>query len=136
MEQQTATSEVLKSSAVLTFDLDRFQALVETAARICRADKFANLYFFRTFSLSTPPRLCYSGACTASQPITFAPGREGVAGRVLLERKPVQIVDVLADPEYGLPEVQRLGQVVVPTSDAAASRGQRDRRASCQSHCR
>ena len=41
--------------------------------------------------------------------MTFAPGREGVAGRVLLERKPVQIADVLADPEYGLPEVQRLG---------------------------
>jgi signal transduction protein with GAF and PtsI domain len=41
--------------------------------------------------------------------ITFAPGREGVVGRVLLERKPVQITDVLADPDYRLREIQRLG---------------------------
>ena len=41
--------------------------------------------------------------------LTFAPGREGVVGRVLLEHKPVQIADVLADPDYRLREVQRLG---------------------------
>jgi signal transduction histidine kinase len=34
-------------------------------------------------------------------------GRGSVFGRVLLERKPVQIVDVLADPEYVLHEVQK-----------------------------
>ena len=44
-----------------------------------------------------------------SERITFAPGREGVVGRVLLERKPVQIADVLADPDYRLREIQRLG---------------------------
>jgi signal transduction histidine kinase len=32
-----------------------------------------------------------------------------VVGRVLLEHKPVQIADVLADPDYRLREVQRLG---------------------------
>ena len=41
--------------------------------------------------------------------LTFAPGREGVVGRVLLEHRPVQIADVLADPDYRLREVQRLG---------------------------
>src|SRR5262249_38681847 len=41
--------------------------------------------------------------------LTFAPGREGVVGRVLLEHQPVQIADVLADPDYRLREVQRLG---------------------------
>ena len=41
--------------------------------------------------------------------LTFAPGREGVLGRVLLEHRPVQIADVLADPDYRLREVQRLG---------------------------
>ena len=42
--------------------------------------------------------------------LTFAPGREGVLGRVLLEHRPVQIADVLADPDYRLREVQRLGE--------------------------
>ena len=42
--------------------------------------------------------------------VTFAPGREGVVGRVLLEHKPVQIADVLADPDYRLREIQQLGQ--------------------------
>jgi adenylate cyclase len=36
------------------------------------------------------------------------PNRESAMGRALLERKPVQIVDVLADPEYRLAEAQRL----------------------------
>ena len=40
---------------------------------------------------------------------TFAPGRDGVIGRVLLEGKSVQIPDVLADPEYTLRETARLG---------------------------
>ena len=41
--------------------------------------------------------------------LTFPPGRGSVTGRVLLERKPVQIPDVLADPEYSNLEPQRLG---------------------------
>src|SRR5262249_60123460 len=36
-------------------------------------------------------------------------GRASLTGRVLLEGKPVQIPDVLADPEYRLTEPQRLG---------------------------
>src|SRR5262249_61839338 len=40
---------------------------------------------------------------------TFAPGRGGVVARVLLERKSVQIPDVVADPEYTLHEFARLG---------------------------
>jgi len=41
--------------------------------------------------------------------LTFAPGRGSLTGRVLLQGKPVQIPDVLADPEYELSEPQRLG---------------------------
>src|SRR5262249_22540656 len=41
--------------------------------------------------------------------LTFAPGRGGVTSRVLLEGKSVQIADVLADPEYTLHEIARLG---------------------------
>ena len=41
--------------------------------------------------------------------MTFAPGRGGVIGRVLLEGKSVQIPDVLADPEYTFREIARVG---------------------------
>src|SRR5262249_36732579 len=34
-------------------------------------------------------------------------GRGSVTGRVLLEGKPVHIIDVLADPEYAMAEVQK-----------------------------
>jgi signal transduction histidine kinase len=34
-------------------------------------------------------------------------GRGSLFGRILLERKPVQIVDVLADPEYAMRELQK-----------------------------
>jgi signal transduction histidine kinase len=37
----------------------------------------------------------------------MAPGRGSVTGRVLLEGKPVHIIDVLADPEYTLIEAQK-----------------------------
>src|SRR5262249_41289037 len=40
---------------------------------------------------------------------TYAPGRGGVVGRVLLEGKSVQIPDVLADPEYAFRELARMG---------------------------
>ena len=73
--------------------------------------RFKSCFLARIQTGSTPPRALAIPANTTniSKPSPLAPGREGVAGRVLLERKPVQIVDVLADPEYGLPEVQRLG---------------------------
>src|SRR6516165_287038 len=39
--------------------------------------------------------------------IPFEAGRGTVLGRTLLERKPVQVLDVVADPDYSLQEVHR-----------------------------
>ena len=85
--------------------------LVEAAARLCVADKAQIL------RPSEKANSFYSAASYGHsreyqdyfKTITIAPGREGVVGRALLERKPVQIADVLADPEYQFTEAQRLG---------------------------
>ena len=111
-EQQSATLEVLNVISRSTFDLPTvLSTLVETAARLCKADKVQIL-----LPSENANRFYSAGSFGYSseyndylKTITFAPGREGVVGRVLLEHRPVQIADVLADPDYRLREVQRLG---------------------------
>jgi two-component system, NtrC family, sensor kinase len=41
--------------------------------------------------------------------LVWSPGRRSVTERSALEGQPVQIADVLADPEYGFLDVQKIG---------------------------
>src|SRR6516164_5035838 len=112
LKQQAATADVLKVISRARFDLPKvLNTLLESAARLCEADKGA---IFQPTGNDSRYYLAASYRHTSEyddyqKNMTFAPGRGGVIGRVLLEGKSVQIPDVLADPEYTFREIARVG---------------------------
>ncbi|MGB8805809.1 MAG: GAF domain-containing protein, partial [Chthoniobacterales bacterium] len=110
LQQQTATSEVLKVISRSTFDLPTvLQTLVESATRLCDADKTnitreKNGAFYRAEAYGFSPEF---QAYVKDIPIEAERGSS--FGRALLEGRVVHIPDVLADSEYTYLEGQRLG---------------------------
>ena len=112
LQQQTATSEVLNVISRSKFDLQPIlQSVVDTAARLCRADTAV------IFRLEHKMYRFAAGYCIDPQymeieratPITPGPGT--VVGRAAMRREAVRIVDAMADPLYEKKEDAEVAQV-------------------------
>ena len=111
LQQQTATADVLKVISRSTFDLQTvLQTLVESAARLCDADKATitrqkDGQFYRAESVGFSDEFM-----DHVKGLPVQPDRGSASGRALLEGHMVHIPDVLADTQYTFDEAKRWGE--------------------------
>jgi class 3 adenylate cyclase/putative methionine-R-sulfoxide reductase with GAF domain len=112
-EREAAVGHVLQTMGRSSFELqDVLETVLANAVALCRADS-GNIV------RHDPQRGAYrvaavqgfqGGYAEMEAETDYYPERGHLTGRVLLERKPVHILDAVADPEYRLQEMQKVGR--------------------------
>ena len=108
LEQQTATSEILRVMSTSPTDVQPvFEAILTHASRLCEAS-FAAVFLYDGESLrnvaqrNASPE--FAGVLKQMRP---RPSRETTTRRCALERRTIHTPDLLNDPEFSPPEAQR-----------------------------
>ena len=109
LEQQTATSEVLRVISSSTADTQPvFDMIAERAMHLCDSH-FCAVFRFdgELIHLVAHHGLSAEGAASYARGFPLPPSRISAIGRAVQERAAVQIPDVENDPEYGISDVAR-----------------------------
>ena len=105
LEQQTATSEILRVIASSPTDLQPvFQTILDNAVRLCEAQNGAVFRFDGEVFRAVVWKNVSEALQAYIESTAIRPGRESALRRVGLEKQPVHIPDMLADPECVVPE--------------------------------
>jgi class 3 adenylate cyclase len=110
-EVMAALGEVIRAVSASGFDLDDvLQTIIRHAVELSRAD-FGNILrpqgdYYQMVAYEGEVSETYLDLVTKFK---YVPDRGSMIGRTLLEKRPVQIVDVLADAEYTAWDIQKAG---------------------------
>src|SRR5262249_21783808 len=128
LEQQTATSEILKVISSSPTDVQPvFDAIAANAARLCDAvNGLVSRFDGELLPLAAQYNVDPERLAAVKQAYPRPPSRGALSGRAILTRDVVHVPDVSRDPEYTLPTATTIGYrsvLAVPMMHEGVPRG-------------